>query len=990
MRAKLTLTLLLLLAITGLWAQAPQEMNYQAVVRDNNGNMVPNTPVTVKFIIHDGSSSGITEYTETQGTTSNALGLINLQIGSITSLTSVNWGSSTKWLEVDIDVNNTGNFTTAGNSQLISVPYALYAANSAQGPAGATGATGPTGPTGLNGTNGGATGATGPTGPTGATGSGGGATGATGPTGATGNNGNNGNNGATGATGPTGPTGATGATGSGGGATGATGPTGPTGATGATGAGATGPTGPSGNNGNNGGTGATGPTGPTGNDGATGATGHTGATGSTGSTGATGATGGAANVSGTLDYIAKFTPTGSAVGNSNMFEYTTSDNLIGIGTTTPSWGLTLNQANFQAVFLMTNPSATSGVIVGQNQANGEALLYNFEPHDLFFGTNSMEIQRLYANGTVGIGKPAVGDAANPYTEFSVNGSSYYSIFGQTDTLVGFYTFADYWSAPAAIEGSFKGTGANDGIGVLGTSTTPSADYGTGVVGIGNYQGMEGVGTAGAFTAVAGFANGATYSGYFEGASAASVPTFYVTNTTTGDGVLALVNAGVANSIGYPVALHGEGGTASASGFGVTGYADGAPFSVIYPVGVYGNGVNTQGVYGTSTNTDGVLGASSTSNGVRGYTFGGPYAGYFQNVSGTGTDAGLYSTGSYGGVFDASGAVGVWATSSAASSSTVFTHILTGYDEVTGVFGDVSASTNTSDDAIIGLGGSSTSASTYWNIGVYGEAQNSTIGFDYSIYGYQLGNASFDYAGVFAGNLWCTGTITGATKNFKIDHPLDPANKFLVYTSTESPDELNLYTGNITTDAGGLATVQLPEYFDLINKDCRYQLTIIGGFGQAIVKEKEHHNHFVIATDKPNMEVSWQISGLRNDKYAQAHPSIVEEEKPASMKGRYQNPELYGMPASMGATIPPSNSKPGQQMTDIQKALRTKAAAQQSPNLRANPAGVASQPKVNTPAKLAQPGQKPQTASSAGGNAHKANPRVIQPNESIYRKPAETK
>jgi len=110
-------------------AQAPQEMNYQTVVRDNTGNPVANTPVTLRFIIHDGSSSGTIEYTEVQSTTSNQFGLVNVQIGSVTSLSGVNWSSSTKWLEVDVNING-GGYDTAGISQLISVPYALYAANS--------------------------------------------------------------------------------------------------------------------------------------------------------------------------------------------------------------------------------------------------------------------------------------------------------------------------------------------------------------------------------------------------------------------------------------------------------------------------------------------------------------------------------------------------------------------------------------------------------------------------------------------------------------------------------------------------------------------------------------------------------------------------------------------------------------------------------------------------------------------------------------------
>ena len=298
-------------------AQAPQQFNYQAVVRNSSGTPVTNnTPVALRFTIHTGTASGTAVFTETQNTTANQFGLVNVQIGSVNNLSSVNWSSGTKFLQVETDINNSGTFTDMGTSQLMSVPYALFAGNSAIGPAGATGptgsngiagptgvagntgATGPTGntgnngvagvtgPTGATGSGGGATGPTGPTGPTGATGSGGGVTGPTGTTGATGTTGNNG------VTGPTGPTGVNGNNGT-------TGPTGPTGATGATGNnGVTGPTGPTGVNGNNGATGPTGSTGATGATGSgggvtgpTGAAGNNGVTGPTGSTGATGATG---------------------------------------------------------------------------------------------------------------------------------------------------------------------------------------------------------------------------------------------------------------------------------------------------------------------------------------------------------------------------------------------------------------------------------------------------------------------------------------------------------------------------------------------------------------------------------------------------------------------------------------------------------------------------------------------------------------------------
>ena len=145
------------------------------------------------------------------------------------------------------------------------------------------------------------------------------------------------------------------------------------------------------------------------------------------------------------------------------------------------------------------------------------------------------------------------------------------------------------------------------------------------------------------------------------------------------------------------------------------------------------------------------------------------------------------------------------------------------------------------------------------------------------------------------NLEVLGSVNANVKNFKIDHPQDPANKYLYHTSVESPDMKNIYDGLATTDANGYATVELPPYFDALNKDCRYQLTCIGEFAQAIIAKKVENNRFVIRTDKPHVEVSWQVTGIRKDPYAEAYRTVPEVEKPADEKGTYLQPELYGQP-----------------------------------------------------------------------------------------------
>ncbi len=208
--------------------QAPQQINYQGVIRNLSGAPVANSStVNMRFTIHNGSDTGAIVFREIKNLTSNQFGLVEYGIGTAGGLQAVNWGNGAKYLQVEMDITGGTNFSEMGTSQLLSVPYALYASNSAAGPTGPTGGNGPngstgqTGPTGLQGINGttGPTGSAGNTGPIGATGTGGGATGPTGSTGATGVTGltgfvgpagPTGNNGATGANGLAGPAGATG------------------------------------------------------------------------------------------------------------------------------------------------------------------------------------------------------------------------------------------------------------------------------------------------------------------------------------------------------------------------------------------------------------------------------------------------------------------------------------------------------------------------------------------------------------------------------------------------------------------------------------------------------------------------------------------------------------------------------------------------------------------------------------------------------------
>ena len=158
----------------------------------------------------------------------------------------------------------------------------------------------------------------------------------------------------------------------------------------------------------------------------------------------------------------------------------------------------------------------------------------------------------------------------------------------------------------------------------------------------------------------------------------------------------------------------------------------------------------------------------------------------------------------------------------------------------------------------------------------------------------------------SGNVSIKGNLSKGGGSFKIDHPLDPANKYLYHSFVESPDMMNVYNGNVVTNQRGLATVVLPDYFEALNRDFRYQLTVIGQFAQAIVAREILRNRFTIRTDKPGVKVSWQVTGIRHDAYADAHRIQVEEEKAPQEQGRYLHPELFGASPeqAIGMRLPP--------------------------------------------------------------------------------------
>jgi hypothetical protein len=152
-----------------------------------------------------------------------------------------------------------------------------------------------------------------------------------------------------------------------------------------------------------------------------------------------------------------------------------------------------------------------------------------------------------------------------------------------------------------------------------------------------------------------------------------------------------------------------------------------------------------------------------------------------------------------------------------------------------------------------------------------------------------------YAGLFEGKVEVRGPLLKPGGSFRIDHPEDPENRYLSHSFVESSERLNVYSGVVTTDENGLADVELPSYFESLNRDFSYQLTVIGQFAQAIVEQEARDHRFSIRTDVPSVRVSWLVTGIRQDPWARANPLAVEEDKPEQERGRYLYPEAHGQP-----------------------------------------------------------------------------------------------
>jgi hypothetical protein len=317
------------------------------------------------------------------------------------------------------------------------------------------------------------------------------------------------------------------------------------------------------------------------------------------------------------------------------------------------------------------------------------------------------------------------------------------------------------------------------------------------------------------------------------------------------------------------------GSSTTGGDGVVGFVGGAT-----------------GVIGSSIRGDGVLGISGTANGVVGENFsesGDPMDPRPAGVAGRSRlgDGVSGSSTAGSGVFGLNDGAhaGVWGSNCS-------------NDPGIGVKGTSLAGTGVSAVSLIGSG---LIAESVTGNGVEGSSSRGV-----GVLGSSLGGG---FAGLFLGRVRITGTLSKGGGGFEIDHPLEPETKYLSHSFVESPDMLNVYSGTVTTDDTGRATVSLPDYFEALNEGFRYQLTVIGQFAQAIVEKEVRENQFVIATDSPRVTVSWQVTGIRRDPWAVAHRIRVETEKTADEVGRYLHPDVADRPDSARLHPDPADREP---------------------------------------------------------------------------------
>jgi hypothetical protein len=342
------------------------------------------------------------------------------------------------------------------------------------------------------------------------------------------------------------------------------------------------------------------------------------------------------------------------------------------------------------------------------------------------------------------------------------------------------------------------------------------------------------------------------------------------------------------------------GSATAHGVGVLGAGPAAWGNVPYDA-------NDAGVVGLSWAGQGVQGISQTGNGVYAESRDINHAIVaYAKLTGSQTN---YAAGVYAESTNGDGVIGMGGPASAGVSGTagsigvqgtsVTGYGVTGYSEsskLSGIYGWSTQSTGVvgrtddqTDTGVYGINGvlghcadsqhSAVEGHNTLGVGVYGSSDEPSSP---GVYGE---NTSLGYAGYFVGNVSVTGTLFAPAGGLLIDHPQEPDSRYLSHSFVASPEMLTIYSGSVTTNGSGEAAITLPPYFEALNKDFRYQLTVQGTFAQAIVDKEIAQNRFTIRTDKPEVHVYWQVTGVRRDPFAHSSPMAVERDKPAEAEPR---------------------------------------------------------------------------------------------------------
>lgn len=483
-------------------------------------------------------------------------------------------------------------------------------------------------------------------------------------------------------------------------------------------------------------------------------------------------------------------------------------------------------------FTVNNSSSSAVAIYGQTNGTGAAV----------FGI---------ASGTTGFPTGVWGQSAAP------NGTGLYGVATSTSgTNYGVYGLTYSTSGYAAYLVGRSYFSSNVGIGTTNPSYLLDVSGSNSITSRVLNSSAGGTGLLGYSSATTGYGVGLT--GRADSVNGTGVYALASRNSGVNYGIYALTNS----SSGYAGYFVGRTYFSNNAGFGTS--------SPNHPLHAVNNSIadSVSAVYGEISATN----AGEMSAGVFGYNKSVQWDGVGVRGHSDGHGMGVYGT--------ASGeeGVGVFGAVDATSGSTVGIYGVSYSPNGRGVVGITLGDSGTNS----GVSGLSHSTS---GRGVVGWASG-TSGTNYGVYGH---SSSTDGYGVYAsGRLGASGT-----KSFQIDHPLFPETHFLRHFCTESPEPLNVYSGNVVTDAQGSATVHLPSYFGTINRDFRYQLTVIGSFAQAIVEREIMNNQFVIRTDRPHVKVSWRVEATRNDLWVQHYGFQSEQEKSSEERGLYLHPELYG-------------------------------------------------------------------------------------------------